>query len=529
MEKFLLSADGETARNRFCELCRDASADEALSLICGYTQYAGFHFTENKAFASFSLEEKANFLKPYSSRLETNNNNLQRELLRVWANDPEWNNPERKLPELTLLALRKRHLFSFNMEWLFTEVQQVILRRVRYDSLNIVEKNHSWFLEKVDKGKFISNEEYPEDFKKPSLLFATLAVLAERYNRCEKLSERFGESSWWTYQKAWEQLNGLFFAHLARCLPSYNTEDACQAIVLAKAGDDYQVMSLILNRDLSLEQISMLLRQVGNKTKGTSIVSGLQEKLVGLIKGMPSDKDCLETAINFFFDHKSLLKLETILQPAFDRKSFRDLMVLLDTLQEVIEGPDVEDERSHRYIPDGAKEAVRQVMQNRVESCYNSPEEALLFCFHKVFSGSTLSWRWYYGRYPLKKLGELDLLSLDKNSLATIFSEGKPREHLLAMWKATPFHEISLQFMFNFNLKLHEHPEWDTMSLKDRLALFNQDNVAYHKKMLVSLAQDFEKLWVKEKWTVEQYLKEIERATTSYEADSFAALAVGLI
>lgn len=526
METFLLAAVGETAKARFRKLCEESPADEVLSLLRYHVSYAEFHFSENKAFRSLTLKEKADFLKPYSSQLETNYSNKQRELLRVWVNDPEWNNPSRSISELTLLALQKRHLFSFNMAWLFTELMEVILLRVYGESIPEAKDRNGSFLRKMAQGESIFNEEYPDDFQKPSLVLAALETIKQRYQECKAGKKEAGYYTDWEYKHAKRQIEVVFIDYLAICLPDYNTDEACEAVLSAGACNNQRVMEGLVQRDLNLQQIFNLLGKIETKNTDTSMVDVLRSKLVAWVKQVQPDKSSLRTAVYLLASHERFLPPDTILGLALDRKNFLDLAVLLTTLQEVIGAGRVQDINfSERIISDTVKEAIRTQIEKRMESVYNTQAEALLFCQHQIFAGNGKNWSWYYGRYPLKSLADLDSLPLKQEDLLRVFSGGKQREHLLSAWKATPFNEISLEFMRDYSLNLHEHPEWANLSLKNRLALFSPDRKGDHKKMLISLEQDFARLWKAGKWTIKRYLKEIERIAP-YEPDNFARLAL---
>ncbi len=537
MEKFLLL--NVRANNRFRNLCEDGPMDKVLSVVNNCVSYAGFNFVDNKAYRELSLEEKAVFIKPYSSKLESNSREKQHNLLRLWINDAEWNNPQRSTAELTQLALRNRHMFSFNGSWLFSEMMEILILREHRQEFEQAKVEYKDYLDKIAEGKFVYPADTPQDFQKPGLVLARIEVLRQKVYSWILEKERLEKGLWidshWTHVK--EDLEVIFVEHLATCLAEYSTEDALEAVILANSSKIKTLVEILAEReDLNFKQIHILLKEVQYRSAkvDTPTKDLLQSKLTSWVNDVESDKDYLHAALFLFISHSEYFSFDGALASAFNRKSFSDLKVLLDTVLEINGKGNIEYDglETRHFYNDKAKEALRIELLKHVEGHHDTKDQALLFCQYALFSGNYSNWSWFYGKYPLESMGELYISPLKTENLSHIFCNEVQKENLLSLWKATPFEQSSMQFIRDFIFKggsyLHDHPGWIKLGLKGQLALFSSENRQDHERMLVSLKKDFQKLWEEEAWTVDQYLEEITRINP-YHSDAFAALAVNLV
>jgi hypothetical protein len=531
MEKFLLSEQGKVAKDRFHALCEDAPADRALPITRYLNEYAGFNFSENKAYLKLTLTEKADFIQPYSSRLQLNHVNEQCGLLRRYVNDPEWQNPDRSISELTLLALQKRHIFSNNAAWLFIELMAVILNRSNTENLTDIRIRNRGFLQKIYSKVCVSISAELIDFQKPGLVIILFDMFQEEPSLKKTYDHVYGDIK--------RQIEFLFIEHLATCLNDYTTDEACEAVQTANACNSETVMDILVKRDLTFKQTFELLRKVKAENTDKPSTQTLRLKIIEFVSKIESDKDCLQTSIFLLASLWDHMSLHGILESALDRKSFLDLSLLLTSLQEIIVGGTVEDiDLGKTYVSEKVTGAIRSQTELRMESLYNTREQGLVFCQHQFFGDTYKNWYWFYGQHPLRSLEDLKLPLLDDKKIASIFAEGDRRENLVQIWKATPFEKVPMSFVMNyiffnqyhFNIKVHlyEHPGWSKLSLKKRLALFTDQNKSEHEKLLPSLAYDFGRVWKEGKWTTDMYLKEIERIKP-FDPDGFASLAVSLV
>lgn len=532
---FLNSKDGINTKARFINLCENSPANEVFSLIG--TQYEGFQFKDNLSYKKLSLSEKADFLKPYSSMWETNHRKHQLELLKIWIDDPGWNDPSTPISELMLIALKNRHIFSFNSRWYFREVMIVILTRINNESDSYFGSGNCSFFEKVSRGKFYSGNGYPEDFKRIGFVLKLIEVIKDRYST---MTEKEKEVDYWTsytYKDALDQVELLFIENLSNYLLEYSTSDAYEAILLAEAFQNNKAMGIIIQRELTFDQYFCLLEKIKAKNPGDeNIIRVLTSELLNFVDKIASVKECLQTAIYVLAKHEIYFTSHEILAPALGRKEFSNLSILLNTLQEII----IEDKRKiivseslTTWLPDKFKEKIRLEIEEMMDNFYKTKDEAMIFCQHPFFASNPKNWLWYYKHFPLESITDLDLIPLKKVEIQTIFSEGVPRENMLALWKSTSFKNVSKKFLNDFILLknyLHEHPEWVKLSLEERLALFDPENKYgdYHFKMLPSLAINFEQLWKEENWTIKKYLDEIKRIDP-LNPNKFAELAINLV
>ena len=515
METFLLSDDGKMAKNRFINLCKNASANEVFTLIRYRMNYAGFYFKENKAYSNLSLEEKAEFIKPYSHTLESNQPDKQGELLRLWINDSEWNNPKRLLSDLTLIALKKRHIFSFNREKLFIELIEVLLRRLYgKDVLHENQKRvNTIFLKKVVEGNYVDSEDYPLDSQELWFIIMLLNLKGKRYQvRLLKKQHTYTD---YFYEAVNKRLNILFVEYVVTCLPKYSTDDAYEVVSKANAYHNEEAVKILIERsDLSYKQADSLMREINYERINKQSVETLKVKLIAWINSRKLNKDCLATAVSLLKNSKwGIASVDIIFQVALNRKGFSELSVLLTALREII-GDNVVDNRDG-LIGDITMRAIRLKMVSHIEAHHNTREKALIFCQHQVFKGSLENWVWFYGRYPLTSLQDLNLSSLNKDLLLRIFrNESVPRNNLLNFWKAASFKSFTPEFLGDYILNnkayFHDHPGWINLSLQERLDLFNSFCKGDHAKMLVSFKNDFADLWKKGEWTTEKYLTVVE-------------------
>lgn len=534
LENYLLSPQGEVVRTRFCDFCKNVTAKEALEMIHCSLIYGGFNFKENIEYKNFSLDQKADFLRPYSRDLESNSKDKQQDLLRLWINDSEWQNKSRSVSELTLLALKKRDIFSFNSRGLFVELMTVILRRIYGAEIPAAQINHDHFLSEVARRGRHYDINYPDEFRKAPLVLATLITLNECWESLKssgvKDSPEYDRLHFF-YRNVWEQIEICFIEHVVSCLPDYSTEDTYCAVKSAEACNSEKAMEILLKHDLSLQQICSLLRDIKEKNFNRPFMDLLRLKLIGAIRLIESDRDCLKTSLILSQDFVKRLSLDMFLEPALGRKSFLNLSVLLVALEEIIIGDAITDEKQgKRHLSDRDIEAIRKEIENRMSSKYKSRDEALLFCQCKLFEKNANSWKWFYGKYPLRTLSDLNAITLKKEIRSWIFNEGLPKKHLLTAWKKTPFSEVVVEVAKEYNIQFYEHPGWKKIGLKDRFKLFSPEHKEEYRHLLPSFVKNFKQLWKKETWTAEKYLAEINRLDPfSDELNKFATLAADIL
>lgn len=532
---FLSSVDGINAKTRFTNLCKSSPADEVFSLIGTY--YEGIQFKDNLSYKKLSLSEKADFLKPYSSSWEANYRSCQQELLKMWIDDLAWNDPSVPLSELMLIALKKRHIFSFNSSWYFQELMIVILTRINSENIPNSASGNYIFFEKVLSGKSLSDDEYPDDFKRVDFVLRLIEVIKTRYSQMTQKEIEVDYATLYTYRKALEQIRLLFIEKLADYLPNYSIHDAYEAILQANACNNYRAMEIIIQHELTFHQYFHLLEKIDvKKFRNENVINTLKSKLLDFVSKIDSAKECLQTAIYVLANHGSFFTASEILAPALRKKEFSNLFVLLNTLQEII--PDTKQKiivsgTLTMWLPDELKEIIRLEIENMMDNFYETKDEALIFCKHQFFISNKKNWLWYYKHFPLENITDLDLIPLTRHEIKIIFYEGVQRENMLALWKSTSFKSVSKQFLNDFILSrnfLHEHPEWVKLSLEERLALFDPEDRygEYHNQMLPSLALDFNSLWEKGNWNIKKYLDEIKRINPS-NPNKFAELAINLV
>ncbi|MFA4942800.1 MAG: hypothetical protein WC564_04150 [Patescibacteria group bacterium] len=530
MERFLLSDDGFVANNNFCYLCRRGSPKEVFSLLKCLTHYAGFNFSENEAYQRMSLEEKADFWEPYSYALESNYMNKQYNLLRLWMNDPEWRDSKKSVADLTKLALQKRKIFSFNADRLFLEMITIILRRVHRKEIQWARDTYKDFMTHLLKGE-IEIQNHIENLNTPALFLAALEKIESRYDLLEL--DGYYTDYLYKYNLPTRRVLSFFQAHLITCLPSYTNSEACEAVRSARFCNDQLVMNSVVERDLSSRETLALFKEIDSENINMPFVEKLRSKLFSWLQQTEGDEDCLRLAVYLMIDCGRHLNPHLFIEYALKRKSFSNLSFLLTTLQKIIEnGVATFEEFTSRHASEAHIEILRVQIEDRMDVHHNTREDALLFCQNKLLDGGVKSWRWFYSKYPLDSISDINSLGLNEEELRDLFRRsGAPHESLLAVWKKTSFKKIPMSFTINYILighNLSEHPDWAGFSLKERLSFFTIDNRGSHEAMLRSLTPDFESLWRKEKWTINQYLEEIERINP-YSTDDFASLALKLI
>jgi len=536
MEKFLLSPNGASVNTRFCNLCENSPADKILKLIDGRTHYAGFYFVNNKAYMNLSLEEKADFLAPFSSSFQYNFKEEQQALLRLWINDSEWNNPKRSISELTLLALKKRHLFSFNSRWLFSEMTIVLLQRKYGENVLLAKNENKTFLNKIAEGlDFIQQSDYQIKFDKPELLLAMYDVSKETvelyFSEIDTYSGHYRAKD--NHAEVIKAIEKLFFKHVASCLTDWDSASACEAVVLAEAFNNSDVMNVIVKKDLDLEQILSLLRGVSLKETDVPAIAELRAQVIKEVNKIESDKDCLQTVIYLLVRHGYVLlpEIRTIVNLALNKKSFADIYLLITTLTEIMENNNVRFSKHEVNISARDCGLIYNAIFDHVKTQQINQEEALFFCKSEIFFDNLQSWSWYYGLYEPKTISEL--FSINSKNLYRIFSHGPQKDHLLKVWKSTPLpvfiDRFTKEFIFSLNIRLHEHPEWKNLSLQKRLDLLTSGNESYHKSLISSIAEDFEIKWKEGEWTKIKYIEVIQNIS-SYEEniDNLAELALSM-
>ena len=522
MEVFLLSDDGVKALKHLHSICKKANPNEVLLLFHYNTNYAGFHLKDNEVYKNFSLEEKIDFLKPYLSLLESNSQKERNGLFQMWIDDAEWNNPERHIADLVLFALKQRPLFSHNSAWQFVSLMIVILNRIYRDEVLKAQIHHSMFLGLIPKDEIMYDKEFPKDFISNNGL--VIAIMNEVLN-C-------GETNNWSYAKIVRQVNTLFIQHLAGYLPEYNVDDACNAVIAAKACNNEAVMEILFQKPINhnhainlLNNLSILDKKILNKL----VVEKLKSIVLDWFTLIESDIDCLKTAMRLLCYFSWGIPVSDFLPVAINRKGFDKISDLFTNLRSMISFNGNSNSELY-YFSDERRELLRTEIEKIMDVRYPTKDEALLFCNCKLF-GSYKSWTWFYGKYSLVSLDGLYRISLKKEELLDVFRQTKPREKFLEVWKSTPIRKtftslvMSCIFICNY---LHEHPEWGTLSLQERLNLFTKENEPHFGKMFVSLGIDFSRVWTEGHWDAQKYLNVIE-SIGYYDSDKFAVLAVGLV
>lgn len=549
METFLLSEDGAVAQERFQALCKHASATEVLTLLNGYVEYAGFHLSENKLYKGLSLEARADFLGPYAVQLQYATDK-QAALLKVWTNDPEWSNPDRSISELTRLALKKRSIFYFNSQWVFNEIMYRLLYRVHKDeyfklfdgATNEERRFLNALYYALEDGRYIHDEWYPKVFS-PALVLMTFDRIKYHLNQKPQEDKKSNGVTGLLFRETVERLTEAFIEHVGTCLKDYNTVDACEMIHLGKGWNNETVISLLMERqDITFLQTSELLSKTKYDEfhKGLNATTGLlYAKLLQFIRATVPDEDFARLTMYTLAGHSFRWVDESyaLFSVIFEREVFNDLAKLLPIMEEFVgrekitylDFPEI-------YGPQKFSSSVSYWTRRFIKEHHKTKEEALVFCQHPLFAEDYEVWKWFYATYQLESLSDLQLSKLKEDSVAHIITDWqspKIGEGLKAVWMKTPLKEISSEMMkflmeHRYLVTLADHPDWKALSLKERLKFFTPGNKLEYSLLLQALEQDFERVWTEGKWTVDKWLKEIERINPP-NPEAFATLAVSLV